>query len=131
MFFNLINMELKNYKNNITVKNPHGIDARIIHENDFTQVVHILLKPREKLIKHAALIDLFFYVLEGKGTVEIGEESQPVNQDDLVNSPKNIPHMLYNNSNNNFRVLVVKTPKPLESQNKAALQNILKSTKNH
>lgn len=124
-------MDLINYRNIETVKNPHNVDARIIHENDFTQVVHILLKPREELIKHAALIDLFFYVLEGNGIVEIGDKEIAVNQDDLINSPKNIPHSLKNNSNNNFRVLVVKTPKPLKSQNKEALQNILKSTKNH
>lgn len=121
-------MDLINYVNMNTVKNPHHVDARIIHENDFTQVVHILLKPGEELIKHAALIDLFFYVLEGTGIVEIGDKKLSVIQDDLINSPKNIPHTLHNNSNDNFRVLVVKTPKPSESQNKAALQNILKST---
>ena len=123
-------MEIKKYKNIVTVKNPHGVDARILHESKFTQVVHILLKPGEKLIKHAALVDLFFYILEGDGIVEIGEESKTVHPDDLINSPKFIAHSLTNNSKSNFRVLVVKTPKPLEFQNKIALQNILKSTKN-
>ena len=119
-------MEIKNFENTITVKNPHGVDARIIHENKFTQVVHILLKPGEKLIKHAALVDLFFYILNGNGIVEIGEESKTVNPDDLINSPRNIPHSLVNNSKSDFRVLVVKTPKPLDSQNKIALRNIFK-----
>jgi len=122
-------MELKNYKNIISVKNPHGVDARIIHENNFTQVVHILLKPGEKIIKHAALVDLFFYILEGKGIVEIGEESKIVSTDDLVDGPKKIPHYLFNNTNKNLRVLVVKTPKPTESQNKEALKNIFDQDK--
>jgi mannose-6-phosphate isomerase-like protein (cupin superfamily) len=121
-------MNLVNYKKMNTVKNPHHVDARIIHENDFTQVVHVLLKPGEELIKHAALIDLFFYVLEGDGIAEIGDKKLSVFQDDLINSPKNIPHSLHNTSNADFRVLVVKTPKPSGLQNKIALQNILKMT---
>ena len=110
-----------------TTKNPHGVDARKIHDNDNVQVVHILLKEGESLKKHATPVDVFFYILEGVGTVEIGNEKQTVSKDMLIESPKNIPHCLSNNSTADFRVLVVKTPKPTKEQKQQAISSILNS----
>lgn len=110
-----------------TTKNPHGIEARKIHDNDHVQVVHMLLKPGEQLKKHTTAVDVFFYVLEGKGIVEIGDEKQEVEKDMLIDSPKNIPHCLYNVSDGIFRVLVVKTPKPGEQQNRDAIRDMMKN----
>lgn len=106
--------------------NPHGVDARKLHQNDHTQVVHIHLKPNEQLIKHTTAVDVFFYVLEGEGIIEIGDEKQLVSRDMLVDSPKNIAHCLYNNSEGDFRVLVVKTPAPTTNQNRQAIAGMMK-----
>lgn len=122
-------MKTISFKDVETVKNPHGVDARKIHENENVQVVHILLKAGESLKKHATPVDVFFYILEGEGVVEIGDEKLSATKDMLVESPKNIPHCLYNDGNADFRVLVVKTPKPTDVQNKQAIQNILNSSK--
>ncbi len=43
----------------------------------------------------------------------------------LIDCPKNIPHYLYNESNDIFRVLVVKTPKPDDQQNRQAIKSKL------
>ena len=96
-------------------KNPHGIDARKLYDSEHAMVTHITLKPGEKLKKHITPVDVFFYVLEGKGTVEIGEEFQEVEQDTLIDSPAKIPHCWYNSNETDLRVLVVKVPKPKES----------------
>ncbi len=109
-----------------TTNNPHGVDARKIHGNEHTQVVHMHLKPGEYLKKHTTAVDVFFYVLEGEGIVEIGDEKQTVTKDILIDSPKNIPHCLYNESNADFRVLVVKTPTPSADQNKQAIAGMMK-----
>ncbi len=53
-----------------------------------------------------------FYVLEGTGIVEIGDEKMEVTKDTLVESPKEIVHCLYNESDSLFRFMVVKAPKP-------------------
>ena len=92
--------------------NPHGIETRKFHENDFVQAVHIVLKPGQKLKKHITSVDVFFYVLEGTGIVEIGSEMKEVKKDTCIDSPANIPHCWYNESGETLRVLVVKTPKP-------------------
>ena len=114
-------MKTINYNEIEATKNPHGVEAKKIHDNENVQVVHMLFKPGERLKKHTTPIDVFFYVLEGVGIVEIGDEKQEVNKDMLVDSPKNIPHCLYNEGNDIFRVLVVKTPNPSSNQKKQAI----------
>jgi mannose-6-phosphate isomerase-like protein (cupin superfamily) len=120
-------MKTISYTNADKVNNPHGVDARKLHGNEHVQVVHIHLKAGESLKKHSTAVDVFFYILEGEGVVEIGDEKLTVSKDMLIESPKNIPHCLYNESNADFRVLVVKTPGPTAEQNKQAIQNLLGS----
>jgi mannose-6-phosphate isomerase-like protein (cupin superfamily) len=66
------------------------------------------------LKKHVTPVDVLFYVLEGKGVVEIGDETQEVSRDMLIESPAKIPHRLMNPEDGIFRVLVVKVPRPTE-----------------
>ncbi len=122
-------MKITIYTKAEKTKNPHGVEAGKIHDTDHVQVVHMLLKPGEQILKHTTAVDVFFYVLEGTGIVEIGDEKQEVVKDMLIDSPKNIPHCLYNKSNDIFRVLVVKTPKPTDQQNRQAVQNMLNNKK--
>lgn len=108
-------MKIVDVKKAEVALNPHGVDARRIYESKNAQAVHITLKPGEALKKHITSVDVFFYVLEGKGTVEIGSEKKEVGHDMLIESPAKVPHCWYNESSDIFRVLVVKVPKPMES----------------
>jgi quercetin dioxygenase-like cupin family protein len=94
--------------------NPHHVDARKIYESPHAMAVVITLKPGEALKKHITPVDVFFYILEGSGVIEIGDEKQTVGKDMLVESPAKIPHCWSNESTSVFRVLVVKVPKPTE-----------------
>jgi mannose-6-phosphate isomerase-like protein (cupin superfamily) len=94
------------------MKNPHGIDAKKLYDTEHAQTMHLTLQPGEALKSHMTPVDVFFYILEGTGIVEIGDEREEVSKDTLVESPANIPHCLYNESNSVFRVLVVKAPRP-------------------
>lgn len=95
--------------------NPHGVDARSISDTESAQVVHITLHPGEALKKHITPVDVVFYVLEGRGVVEIGEERAEVEADTLIESPAKIPHRWINESEGLLRILVVKTPRPKEA----------------
>ena len=97
------------------MKNPHGVSARKLHDSEHAIISHITLLPGEKLKKHITPVDVCFYILEGNGTVEIGEESLAVSSDMLIESPANIPHRLLNNGHSLFRFLVIKTPKPTKA----------------
>jgi quercetin dioxygenase-like cupin family protein len=94
--------------------NPHHVDARKIYDTPHAIAVVITLQPGESLKKHMTPVDVFFYVLEGTGIVEIGDEKKTIGKDMLVESPARIPHRWINESGDVFRVLVVKVPKPTE-----------------
>ena len=70
--------------------------------------------------KHITPVDVFFYVLEGQVTIEIGDEQvvagpDTLIEDTLIESPAKIPHRLANEGNGTGRILVVKTPRPSEA----------------
>ncbi|WP_292368251.1 cupin domain-containing protein [Methanoregula sp. UBA64] len=94
--------------------NPHHVDARKIYDTPHAQAVVILLRPAESLKKHITSVDVFFFVLEGSGTVEIGDEQKSVGKDCIVESPARIPHRWINTSSADLRILVVKVPRPTE-----------------
>ena len=94
--------------------NPHNVSVRMLYDNENAQAVHIELKPGESLKKHITPVDVFFYVLEGNGAVEIGDEQVGVSRDMIIESPAKIPHRLLNPGDGTFRVLVVKAPRPTE-----------------
>jgi quercetin dioxygenase-like cupin family protein len=92
----------------VPVKNPHNVDVRKVFESPDTAAVVITLQPGESLKKHVTPVDVFFYVLEGTGVVEIGDERESVGKDTIVESPAMIAHTWMNETKSVFRVLVVK-----------------------
>ena len=108
-------MKIVEVKNVHSKPNPHGVDARNISDKDSAQVVHITLQPGESLKKHITPVDVVFYVLEGQGVVEIGEERIEVGADTLIESPAKTPHRCTNKSKGLVRILVIKTPRPQET----------------
>ena len=97
-----------------TIKNPHGVKVSKIYDTEHAQVMHLTLQPGESLKRHITPVDVFFYVLEGNGIVEVGQEKQQVGPDTLIDSPAGIPHCWYNQENQVLRILVVKVPRPTE-----------------
>lgn len=92
--------------------NAHGIDVRRVYDTEHALASHLTLKPGEKLIRHITPVDVFFYVLEGTGIIEVGYEKREVSPDTVIDSPRNIPHCWYNESDEILRILVVKVPRP-------------------
>ena len=91
--------------------NAHGVDARKIYDSADCTTIFMCLKPGEALKLHTTPVDVFFYILEGSGVVVVGEETQSVTVNMLVESPKGVPHLLKNTSAGLFKFLVVKFPK--------------------
>lgn len=105
-------LEIKKMSQQEPAQNPHGVDVRRVYESEHALSSIITLKPGEKLIRHITPVDVFFYVLEGTGVVEIGDEKETVTADTVIESPKDIPHCWYNEGDAILRVLVVKVPRP-------------------
>ena len=92
--------------------NAHGVDARNLYNTDEAMITVITLEPGQSLKRHITPVNVAFYVLEGTGVVEIGDEKMEVTKDTLIESPKDIVHCWYNESNSPLRFMVVKAPKP-------------------
>jgi len=92
--------------------NANGILGSKIYEAHEGEIVHLNLAPGAHLKKHITPVNVVFYVLEGTATLEIGEEKQSFPKDTLIESPKDIPHGVFNEGNSNLRLLVIKMPKP-------------------
>ena len=107
-------MEIRNYKNLGTADTPHGIQANKMYDKEHAIIMHLLLKAGEKLKRHITPVDVAFYILEGKPSIEVGDEKIQVNVDDIIESPKDIPHCIYNETDSDARILVMKLPKPTE-----------------
>ncbi len=95
--------------------NPHKVSVRMIYDHDHGQALVISLKKGEGLKKHITPVDVMFYILEGTGMVEIGDEVKEVSKDTVIESPARIPHRLFNETSAEFRFLVLKMPKPVNT----------------
>ena len=106
-------MIISKVKETSIIETPHKMDVRRIYDHDNAQVAHMKLEPGQSLKPHITPVDVFFYVLEGTPDIMVGDETVTVEPDSLVESPKGIIHCIYNNSDNDIRVLVVKSPRPV------------------
>jgi mannose-6-phosphate isomerase-like protein (cupin superfamily) len=106
------NMITRNYKAEEVKENPHKVDVRQLYNDPSAQIMHITLKPGESLKPHKTPVNVVFYILEGTPVVHIGDESEVIEKDTLVESPADIVHFISNESRNIVRVLVVKAPRP-------------------
>ncbi len=96
-------------------------DGRRMYDKQHAQIVHLMLDPLAVVEPHSTPVDVVFYVLEGEGTIVVGDEKIHVDRDAMVESPANIPHALYNESKDKvFRVLVIKLPNPKSIKDKDA-----------
>ena len=105
-------MEIITIKEVPVRENKRGVSARFLIDRQAVVVSNVVLQDGEAVPTHITPVDVFFHVLEGRGTVEIGEESQVVSEGQIIVSPANIPHSLKANQGKAFSVLVVKTPNP-------------------
>ena len=106
-------MKITSIKNAEFNPNPHGIEVKKMYDKDSAVVMYMTLQAGKKLKQHTTPVDVFFFIIEGKPTIEVGEEKIMVEKDSLVESPANIMHCIYNETTEIVRLLVVKAPKPI------------------
>ena len=105
-------MKISKVAETLIRETPHKVDARMLYDKDSAQAVHIKLEAGQSLKPHITPVDVFFFVIEGTPEVLVGEEKRKVEMNSLIESPKDIVHCIYNNSDEIVRVLVVKAPRP-------------------
>lgn len=105
-------MEIRNYHSEQNNPNPHGIQSTKMYDTNDALIMHLELNAGDALKPHITPVDVAFYVLEGKPHILVGDEKIQVKKDDLIESPKDIVHCIYNETDAPVRILVMKLPKP-------------------
>ena len=91
-------------------KNKRGVIAKGLLKNDDVQIMNLVLEPGDKVGEHSVPVNVFFYVVEGSGRLQIGDESKVVEEKDIIPCPPNTKMSLEADQDEKFVVLNVKTP---------------------
>lgn len=106
-------MKITRYQDQQIKETPNKIDVREMYNKESAQAMLMALKPGESLKPHKTPVDVFFFVVEGRPTIHIGDESEVCEADTLIESPADVVHYLSNDTNSLARILVVKAPRPV------------------
>jgi len=101
-------MKVFSYRSVDPVVRTDTVDGRRFYEGDTVQIAHIEILPGGVLEKHETPGDAVLYVLQGTAKVIIDNQEQVIQQDELVEFPKNTPHEVINISQKKLRVLVIR-----------------------
>jgi len=105
-------MITRNFKQTEPFHNVNGVEGRRLYDMPEGQVIHITIDPGCSMPSHITPVNVAMYVLEGEPIIEIGNERKVGVAGTLVESPKDIPHAIFNPSEETVRLLVMKLPKP-------------------
>ncbi|MFW6035556.1 MAG: cupin domain-containing protein [Halothermotrichaceae bacterium] len=91
-------------------KNQRGVVAKPILRHENAQIMNLVLQPGDVVPPHAVPVDVFFYIVEGKGTLKIGDEEAVVEAKDIITVSPDTTMSLEADQGEKFVVLNVKTP---------------------
>jgi quercetin dioxygenase-like cupin family protein len=87
---------------------PFKLDGRIMYSSEKLELIHLTLKPGEKMELHSQPYDVVFYVISGHGILDLQEESVEGVPGSCIHIPSGMQRGWRNNGTSEFRVLVVK-----------------------
>ncbi len=99
-------MKIQNLSNSPKV--PFDLDGHILHSEKQIELIHLLLKPGEKLDEHKNPFDVIFFVVEGSGTLTIESNTYKITATDVTKITSEKMRGLQNHTNNDLRILVIK-----------------------
>ncbi len=91
-------------------ENMRGIMTRDVLKNENVQVKNLLLEEGDIVPAHQVPVDVFFHVMEGKGTIIIGDESYKLDKKEFITCPPNTKMKVMADRGSKFNILNVKTP---------------------
>lgn len=87
-----------------------GVMVKKLIRHEYVQVMNLNLSPGSEVPAHNVPVEVFFYVVGGKGTIKIGNEEAVFKRDDIVLCPAGTDMSLRADQGEEFAVLNVKTP---------------------
>ncbi|MFW5994071.1 MAG: cupin domain-containing protein [Halanaerobiaceae bacterium] len=90
--------------------NKRGVTSKQLHKNEDVKIMNLILRPGDVVPAHSVPVNVFFYIVSGRGTLQIGDDEQVVKATDIVPCPPNTEMSLKADQDEEFNVLNVKTP---------------------
>ena len=91
-------------------ENMRGIMTRDVLKNENVQVKNLILEEGDVVPAHQVPVDVFFHVMEGKGSIMIGDETYQLDEKDFITCPPNTKMKVMADRGDKFNILNVKTP---------------------
>lgn len=89
---------------------PDRIGREMLSEKPEMRIALMCLEPGQELTPHKAPLRLMMYVVEGKGTVTVGEEEIEAGEKTCVLCDPLVPHGFKADKGSRFVVMAVVTP---------------------
>jgi quercetin dioxygenase-like cupin family protein len=100
--------ELKITKFEDAPKVPFKLDGRIMFSSEKLELIHLTLKPGEKMDLHSQPFDVVFFVISGNGILDLQGQSVDGVPGTCIHIPAGMQRGWRNTGRSEFRVLVVK-----------------------
>ncbi|NLA24595.1 MAG: cupin domain-containing protein [Bacteroidales bacterium] len=101
-------MQIINIDNAPKRQNPFNADVRVLFNRDDLDILQLQLEPGKMLSKVTIENDAFFFILEGKPEVSVGDETEFVSEGNLVFCPGGKSHCISNPNDSLARIFIVK-----------------------
>ncbi len=89
---------------------PDKIGREMLSDKPEMRIALMCLEPGQELTPHKAPLRLMMYVVEGKGTVKVGEEEVEADEKTCVLCDPLVPHGFKADKASRFVVMAVVTP---------------------
>ena len=90
--------------------NKRGFLAKTLVEHKNATVKNLIISAGDIIPPHRVPVDVFFYIIKGKGTIVIGDSEALVVEGDIVTCPQNVYMSVKADQGVEFSFLNVKTP---------------------
>lgn len=91
--------------------NRKGILMKTLVDHQNATVRNLILNTDQVIPPHEVPVDVFFYIISGKGSLKIGDTKMDVEEQDIIVCPPNTPMSVYADKGEKLSFLNVKTPK--------------------
>jgi quercetin dioxygenase-like cupin family protein len=92
------------------IVNKRGVVTKELIDIKEVRVINIALNPGDEVPEHKVPVEVFFFIVEGKGTLQIGSDKAVVQANDIITCPPNTVMSLKADQGEKFSFLNVKTP---------------------
>ncbi|MFW5787690.1 MAG: cupin domain-containing protein, partial [Halanaerobiales bacterium] len=80
-------MEIINMEEVAGKTNKRGVTAKLLLKNEDVQIMNLVLNPGDEVPSHSVPVNVFFYIVSGTGTIQIGDEKSVVKEKEIIPCP--------------------------------------------